>query len=253
MSSRGKHIDITQEAFETIDRYLSGDMEQTERDKFEQRLLSDAVLREQVEAYRALFKGVEMGSLKAKLESFHRELPEEGKKKGGRSGKSVFMGTFARYAVAASVIFFILLGSWWIFNSPARHEQLFANHFKPDPGLATVMSSDNDYDFYVGMVDYKREEYQKALEQWAPLLEERPGSDTLNYFMGVAYLAAGQENQAIAHLKEVVENQASPFVQEAGYYLGLSYLKHGRMEEARAAFAKSSDERSKEILKELDN
>ena len=101
------------------------------------------------------------------------------------------------------------------------------------------------------MVDYKQENYQAAIEKWKPLLSEKPENDTLNYFLGVAYLAEKKDREAIDYLSEVSNNQSSMFLQESYYYLGLALLKSGEIEKAKTNFKKSNNDESQAILKEL--
>ena len=74
---------------------------------------------------------------------------------------------------------------------------------------------------------------------------------TLNYFLGVAYLAEKKEREAIDYLTEVSNTQSSMFLQESYYYLGLALLKSGEIEKAKTNFEKSNNDESQTILKEL--
>lgn len=249
MSNENNPINTPQEDFEIIDRYLSGEMDLSEMADFEKRMQLDAELHHKVEEYKIYFKGVEEATMKIKLADFHQELSHQRKTK---KGKAVFMRPqFLKYAAAVSILVLVAVGSWRLLNSHEPHEKLFAEYFAPDPGLATVMGSDADYDFYVAMVDYKRGEYSKAILQWEQLQEERPDSDTLMYFLGVAHLASGEEAKAIPFLEKTTQKAGSMFLNDAYYYLGLSHLKIGEIADAKAAFEKSSLQNSQSILSEL--
>jgi len=142
-------------------------------------------------------------------------------------------------------------GYWLLFGQQSANERLYAEYFKPDPGLLTPMSTTTEYDFYRGMVDYKQEKYGEAINRWKPLAEQKPENDTLNFYLGVSFLAKDETDEAIAYLSKAVRFPGSTFIDEAWYYLGMAQLKEGQSEEAIQAFRKSKLENSRLILKEI--
>ena len=154
-----------------------------------------------------------------------------------------------RKFAAAAVILMAVAGFWW-FDTP-QNEQLYSEYFTPDPGLPTVMSTSDNYDFYDAMVDYKQGKYIMAIEKWETLQSNNVKNDTLDYFLGVAYLAYKNQKNAIPFLEKSTQNSDFPLLNDAYYYLGLAYLKDGNIEKARANFKLSNYEESKMLLKEL--
>jgi len=234
----------SQEEFERIESYLTGSMNREEQSVFEESLKADEPLRQQVKEVRVLLLAVEEKVLRNKLDEFHEEISN-----GSTTEKSV--RPYIMYFVAASVALLIGLGIWLLASQKTSNEKLFAQYFKPDPGMITPMSTTSDYEFYRGMVDYKQGKYQPAINRWNTLLNHKPNNDTLNYFMGVSYLAGGDDKKAIAYLSKAVNYPNSVFINEAWYYLGLTYLKEGHLGKAIHAFKKSNLEKSKLILNEM--
>ena len=142
-------------------------------------------------------------------------------------------------------------GYWLLFRQKSAEEKLFAQYFKPDPGLLTPMSTTSDYEFYRGMVDYKQGKYELAIERWNPLLMQKPENDTLNFYLGVSYLAQEKNEEAIEYLSKAVNNPNSIFINESWYYLGLIYLDKGNTDDAIHSLRKSGLENSKLILQEI--
>ncbi|MCB0462524.1 MAG: hypothetical protein R2816_09875 [Flavobacteriaceae bacterium] len=237
---------ITQELLEFIERCLNKTATSEELQDFEYRLKNDPEFKTQVTEIKTLLFGIESQALKEKLDDFHKELTEEQDQK----VVSIKFEHFRKIAVAAILV--IALGSLWLFRGNAN-EKLYAKHFSPDPGLPTMMSETQNFEFYDAMVNYKQGEYQTALDKWQLLLQSKPQNDTLNYFIGVAKMANKQEKKAIEYLETVTLSETSVFKNEAYYYLGLAYLKTDNIELAKKNLTFSSVDNSKKILSELNN
>ncbi len=214
---------------------------------FETRLQQDPEFKTQVEDIKALLFGIEEQALKEKLGEFHKDLPLH--METGKTDSKVRQLHFRK--VAAAVIIIVASASFWVFTG-SSDERLYDNYFKADPGLPTTMSSSDNFAFYDAMVNYKRGDYKKAIGKWDVLHKKAPKNDTLNYFLGSAYLADKNEDKAISYLEEVTANSASAFKNEAYYYLGFAYLKKENIPLAKKNFKNSTMENSKTILTKLD-
>ena len=241
----------SQEEFEKIERYLDGSMEREERAGFEESLNSDPGLKTRVEEIRLLQMAVEEQSLRNKLDEYHREMASAQTQNKPAAHKSGRILTLRILAVAASLALLIGFGYWWYYGQKTAGEKLFDKYFQPDPGLLTPMSATSDYAFYRGMVDYKQGNYEEAINRWKPLAEKNPENDTLNFYLGVSYLAGDKPDKAIEYLSKAVRVPQSRFINEARYYLGLARLKAGNTEEAVRALKKSNLKKSRLILKEI--
>ncbi|TBN05508.1 tetratricopeptide repeat protein [Hyunsoonleella flava] len=239
---------ISEELLETIERYLNGTLSTPELKDFNRLLDLDEDFRAQVEDVRTMLFGIEAQSLKEQLNEFHEDVPKATTKERSPEQKVRFL-RYSRIAAAAAII--IAVGSIWFFSTP-QNEKLYANYFKPDPGLPTTMSSTNNYDFYEAMVDYKHGDYQDAIDKWTVLAEEKPENDTINYFLGIAYMANRKEAQAIPFLERTVEAPDNfKFLDDAYYYLGLAYLKAGNLELAKKNLSLSKSDKAKEVVLKL--
>ena len=240
------HSDISQEQFEQIEKYLSNSMDAEERFEFDKILIGNDQLREQVDEQQILFQAVEEQSLREKLNEFHKGIEVENTKV-----KSI--RSYKKYAIAASIALLLGLGYWLTMGQKSAHEKLYAAYFAPDPGLITPMSATSDYEFYRGMVDYKQGEYELAINRWDSLIKLNPENDTLNFFMGVSYLALEDPSQALPYLKKVSDSSQSIFNPEVFYYLGLAELKEGNTEAAKVAFETNGSEKALEIISKLND
>ncbi|MGB5417384.1 tetratricopeptide repeat protein [Algibacter sp.] len=238
---------ISQDILEIIEQYLNGSMTTQELKDFNQLLELDDEFKVKVKDIKTMLAGIETQNLKEQLDEFHEEIPKTKVQKPTKS-KVRFL-SFSKLAIAASII--LAVGSIWFFNTP-KNEKIYANFFKPDPGLPTTMSNTNNFDFYDAMVNYKHGDYTLAIDKWRVLQEKNPENDSLNYFLGVAYLANKNENVAIPYLERAIEAKDDfAFLGDAYYYLGLAYLKEGNMELAKKHLSLSETDAAKKVLSKL--
>ncbi len=252
MNFESKHI--SRQELDTIERYLRNEMSDADRAKFEQRMANDPELRQAVTDYGMLIEGVKTAALKSRLDAYHTDI--EGTISHSPADSHAIpqkSRPLVKYLIAASVLLVAGWGTWLIALQESPQEELFAAYFEPDPGLITPMSSTDRYQFYTGMIDYKRENYEEAISKWQPLLEDNLQSDTLNYFMGVAHLAQGEHNEALPYLQSSTQIDTSVFIDKAYFYLGLAYLKNDDREAAIQALKNSRYNRAAELLAEIED
>ena len=234
---------ISQEHQETFERYLMDQMGDQERSRFLENLEQDAQLMHQFKEFKALFHSVEETALRESMESFHSELESPSKKiTKGRD--------FPIYKIAAVITVLVAMGLWFLYQKDPN-EKLYQEYFTADPGLPTVMGNSSNYAFYEAMVDYKQGHYKTAISKWQQLWAAKKDNDTLNYFLGSAYLADGEATKAISFFDRVVENEQASFKNEAAFYQGLAHLKNGNPQAALKSLEKAQDEKSRELIKKL--
>ncbi|MDC7994209.1 tetratricopeptide repeat protein [Altibacter sp. HG106] len=243
--------EITEQEFETIERYLKNNMSAEEQERFQQQLIEEPTLQQKVNEVRMLIDGVEAASLKEKLNTYHEEVSATHSKVIDPPKLiSTPEKNYTRWYAAAGILV-ALIGIFWFLNRTSPTEQLFAQHFEPDPGLPTTMSTSGNYAFFEGMVDYKQGKYDEALSKWEPLLEASPENDTLQYFLGMAHLAKDESKEALPYLEKVAAMTSSSFLSEANWYLGLSYLDLNQPKKATRVLKRSDVPASQEIVTAL--
>lgn len=239
---------ISPEEFERIEQFLDNEMSPEQMLAFEQELQKDSSLQQKVDEVRLLRTGIEETMLEEKLNEFQAGLSVSSSTS-QPPGKVISIGK--RLLAAASVIAVIGLSVWWIFLKETKYEKMYSDYYKADPGLLTAMSASDNYTFEKAMVDYKNGNYRNAIEAWLLLQKDQPTSDTLNYFLGAAYQADGNNKEAINYLEKAVANVNSPFYKDACWYLGLAYLKEGKIETAKEYILKSGHAKRESLLDAL--
>ena len=233
---------ISQEELELIERFWQRQfVSAAEQTKLDERYAHDPEWWEKAEWVRLSVVAIQETALEETLDDFHQYIKQE---------KPVRQMRWLQWAVAASIVGIITWGvSYFLVKSP--EEKLFAQHYKPDPGLPTLMGVSEHYDFENAMVSYKMGDYPKAIAGWQQLLKENPGNDTLHYFIGSAYLAKGQPESAISNLNQILSVPQSVFLSDAHWYLSLAWLRENNKDEALKALQKTDHPNKERLLKEL--
>ncbi|MFT3680039.1 MAG: hypothetical protein QM791_07180 [Ferruginibacter sp.] len=238
---------ISTEEFESIEQYLLGNLPQQEKLAFDNRLQQDIEWAAKVKEVSLLTVGIEAAVLKEKLNTYHAKLPNNTQeKKGGRIISFNF-----KMLLAASVVLFAAVGVWLFFARGNSYERMYADYYKPDPGLVTAMGTTDNYLFNKAMVDYKTGNYKKAIGAWSELKAGLPPNDTLNYFLGAAQQADGNSTAALTLLKQAAADTANPFYKDACWYTGLALLKEGHVQEAVPYLEKSGHAGNTELINKL--
>ncbi|MCO5236794.1 MAG: tetratricopeptide repeat protein [Chitinophagaceae bacterium] len=221
---------INRALFERIEAYLLHTMDDATRLAFEQEMLTDEALRNEVHLQSRLLASAEVFS--------HTGEKQEGT---GLS-RIVSIKKWMRFSSYAAAAVAVILTMWWFQRNSYTTDKIVARYFTPDTGLPVVMSGENEnYHFYDGMVSYKEEDYEKAIAIWMPLYQNNPGNDTLQYYLGVAYLNGNHNQAAVDFLTPVAENESSRWQQKSLWYLALAHLKNGNKKEALSLLRKLKD------------
>jgi tetratricopeptide (TPR) repeat protein len=113
------------------------------------------------------------------------------------------------------------------------------------------MGENDNYDFYEAMVDYKTGNYKMAINKWEKQLLAKPENDTLNYFLGSAYLAINKQEKAIDFFETISSDSNSIFKDDSYYYMALAQIRNMRIIDAKKSLLKSNHPKSQELLLKL--
>ncbi|GAB1856661.1 hypothetical protein MHTCC0001_14960 [Flavobacteriaceae bacterium MHTCC 0001] len=242
--------DISQDVFESIESYFNGTLIPRELDDFNRLLDLDDDFKTQVEEVKTILLGIETQSLKELLNEFHKDIPKT-KIQQQLASKKVRFSSYSKIAIIIAMA--VVVGSIWFFSG-SPNERLYTSYFKPDPGLSTTTNTTNNFGFYDAMVNYKRGDYEIAINKWEKLTKKTLKNDTLNYFIGVALMANKNVADAIPYLENTVEAPDDfVFLDKAYYYLGLAYLKEGNIKKAKSILGKSYLDKSNLLINELND
>lgn len=239
-------LHISQSEWEKIEDFLFGKLATDEINAIEKQIETDTIFAQKVNEVKSVILAVQEFSLVEKTEQWHKELHDTPIVPIQRKHSE----SYIRYiSIASALLILIVCAWWWLF--PSKEEKLFADFYRPDPGLPTVMSLSENYEFEKAMVDYKSENYAEALTSWEKLLTEHPESDTLLFFIGSSLLAQKNAKASIPYFEKVISDEKSIFRSESYWYLGLALLKENQTDKAKNVIQLSNHDRKQDILKKL--
>ena len=208
---------------EYIEAYINGELSQAENEAFEKQINSDPRIKSEVAQFRYILKGLEQLRQKELLKKDFAKwdaIIDANKKK-----KVIPLKWF--YAAAASVLLVVCFSIFQKANSDGK--QLFASYYEAYPNVVTPITRSTDAnlnDTEKLMYLYEAGDYAAAI----PLMEAHHNTAQWDFYLGISYLAEKQTNKAIDRFLNIDKN--SDFYSQAKWYLALSYVKKGEMEEA---------------------
>lgn len=201
------------ENVEIFDRALKGLLNRDEKTSFKQKMEKDSQFRRDYEEFVEMTSVIESRGLSQEMEIWHGDLSNKDTSKMNQRLVKVLI-LLALLVLASLLIWFSFLKD----SKPSSFKQLYAELYYADPGVPTRMGEDNPDLFLRGMVFYKAEQYDEALEVWLNLPDQ---NDSLRYFK--AHAIWGQQNFDDARiLLESIPADASLYVKAQWYLLMLA-------------------------------
>lgn len=245
-----KHINSQE--WDLIETYLETKTISGQETYYSANLAEISNIEEKILHVQKIHEEIEDSIRQSKIKEFHERIPASKKLKTSKI-KRLKKSNNKTLWFSMAAILVVIFGLIWMMDSKNSPEHLFAIHFKPDPGLRTVMGTKSDYNFYEGMVAYKRKEYAEAINTWQQLLAEKQDNDTLKYFLGVAFLAQGNADKSLEYLEPAKNFSQGVFKEDAAHYTALAKIKLGNIEEAKQLLKENPSERNNELLKAINN
>ncbi|HRP89970.1 MAG TPA: hypothetical protein PKX92_08020 [Edaphocola sp.] len=241
--------ELSQEETERIDAFLNQDLSKAEQEAFLDEVNNNPEWAAKVKSQKLLRIAIQEYGLKKSLDQFHLEtknspqLPPTLNSNGKKNIKWFWL---------TGLVAFLLIGGFFMLQN-TNVPNLYQQYYKVDPGLMTTMGESDNYEFERGMVDFKEQAYDKAIQRWQPLLQQQPNNDTLSYFMGIAFQVLGKEQKAETFLQPITQKSNSVFFKDANWYLGLLKIKQNKSKEAIPFLQKSEYKKSAELIKRIND
>jgi hypothetical protein len=211
-------------------RYLDGELDQDEKQKLEQQLAADELLRSELEQLKVSIAAIRYHGIQQQVAAVHQEVVKQ-----KSSGKVAGMRSRVRsvLAVAASVLI-IILGASIFYIAGLSNDKVY-NEAYVDFTLSASRSGDttsaineayavNDFNNVIALSKTK-----------ASL------SDQQKLLVGISNLKIGNYTDAIAQLADVTKSNTS-YKSDGEFYLAMSYLKVKNYDAALSIMKKIHDD-----------
>ncbi|HUR12335.1 MAG TPA: hypothetical protein VM012_13245 [Flavitalea sp.] len=223
------------ESLENIDHFFKGQPTVAEKEKFEQRILSDPAFAADVSFYIATMNAAKEQSDTIKKEDF-RKL----EKGSAQTGAAVVLMRFRLVAVAAAVVIAISLVVYF-YMKPADTVQLADQYISQNLQVLPVKMSGQTDSIEKGIRLYNDAKTESSLKYFQDMLERAPGSETALKYAGIAALQSGQYDLALQYFTRL-ENISGLYANPGKFYKALTLLKRN---------LRGDNKLSRELLQEV--
>ena len=241
--------ELKQEKFE---RYLSGQMTETEKTEFENDLQNNLLLKEQLELEKSV-----VGQIRNQA-FVHEQIITA--KKEMKNGRSIKMALYTITSIAAVFLLFFVING--IFQNQ-KYETLYAAAFEVYPndlmdtganyrGDATIDSL-----LLSAMAAYEKNKFTEAEVLFYEVLKKNENPE-IRFYLAVAQLETGKTELAINTLNSLYSQPKDfPYYEQTRWYLALAHLKLHQKSEAKkyleelVAYENEYWDKAKEMLRKL--
>ncbi len=241
---------ISPEEWDLIENWLDQNDITANTQMLSDKLTQIPNISQKIEHVEKVREEIEDSIRRSKIKEFHKNISTDEQSSNIKSIAPI-KSKSNRIWYAAAAVLVVLIGIYWMMGTSNTSKKIFAKNFKPDNGLPLRMNTADASGFYEGMLDYKQENYEAAIDTWQVLIETNPESDTLNYFLGVAYLAMGDATKSLEYLENQERFQQGIFKEDAAYYAALANIKEGNFREAKALLKDNPSVRNTHLMNEL--
>ncbi len=218
-----------------IDRYLNNKMEQDELKWFTREMEIYPSLAEEVRLQKEIGDAIlneETLELRAQISNlFEKETAGTARIK---TSKIRIPGA-VRVAVA-SLAALVMMGAgiWFYTYRTISPEKLFEMYYEPYDGVMNVRSANSEVaDLLVtAMQKYEQREFESALLLFETVIANDRNNITSRFYSGISYMETERFNVAEISFTDIIDHDDNLFIEHAEWYLGLCYLKTGKLEEA---------------------
>lgn len=161
-----------------------------------------------------------------------------------------------RWYWAAAAVLIFSVGMYFLNQKPSK-EELYAQYFSPYQDVLTVRG-DEETDWTEVMEYYNRGNYEQvsaSMEKLDSTAKERP---IALLYMGIAQLNNSEVAQAEKTFKKLLSHNESVYLEHGEWYLALTYLRLGALDDATVQLRSLSDssmfyeERARQLLSAID-
>jgi tetratricopeptide (TPR) repeat protein len=214
-----------------IEKYIAGEMSNTERRWFEKELEGSEILRKEVELRKKtelILRNMDHLSLRGKLSEIERERAYPGKKV--RKGVPAYL----KYAAVISLIVAIGTLTYQPWSGMSNEEVVSKYYRSYEPPTARRSGgAETNTMFSMALELYNAQNYDKAAQLFSKVIENNPKDMQSMLLNGVANFETSNYPQAKQSFNKVIDDNNNLFIDQAEWYLALCFIKTGEIEKAK--------------------
>lgn len=232
---------LEEKTYKLIDSYLRKDLSQQEHANFEELLLRNSELADEVEVQRNLYRAIG----KTNLEEDSFIASEEGSKI--QSAINDAQQTYhdnkvkplhRRYIISIAASFLIIVGCFYFFTNSNGTQGLYATYANWEELPSLTVRANTDNNLADAEIEFEDARYQNAIAGFENYLAQTPDNPQVLIYLGIAHMELDNYNDALSVFQKLKDGNSLDS-SKANWYKALVYLKG---DDAKSA---------SEILKEI--
>lgn len=238
-----------------IERYISGEMNETEKIWFEKELEGNIDLRKEVELRKKtedLLKRKDIISLRNKLSAIEKTREEK------EHLRLPQTRLYLRFAAVITVM--VIVGSVILLEernlSASQIMKRYYTEYEPVTGQRSAQTEMNTL-FSRGLECFETRDFRNAALFFSKVIENEPKDMYATLLNGISHFEVNSYSDAKKSFGIVIEDNKNLYIDQAQWYLALCYLQTGENEKAVQLLQIINDEgglfskKSKRILKKI--
>ena len=227
-------------SIEEIEDYLTNELEDSSREAFEDEMLVNTDLIQDVKIYREINEAIgekDIMTLRKNLSKIEEsEIIDDVQKRGIAAPKL----QKAVWVAAASIILLIGLNITLNENS-LSNAQLYNQFYHPlesNLGVNRSVSSASENTVNRAILKMNEKDYDAALNLFSEVLKNDEDNVIGNFYIGAIQQKKGNYDAAINSFTNVIRQGDNLFIEQSQWYIGLCYLNRNETEKAIRQFKK---------------
>lgn len=223
-----------------IERYISFEMTESEKQWFIREIEGNEELRREVDLRKRseeILKKQAIISLRTKLADIENQRVAR-KRAAALSKISVvkYAAVFAGVALITSLILFT--------GRTLTSEEIVNKYYEAYEAPSSQRSSEynENTEYILGLKYYNAQDYKNAASQFAKVLEMNPGDMQTHLLSGVSNMEEKRYSEAKSSFNTVINDNNNLFIESAKWYLALCYLKTEDISKASSLLINIRDE-----------
>jgi TolA-binding protein len=230
--------------YDTFDDYHFDQLSDIERQDFEQKLQSDALFREDFEAYQLMIQGIEQfgtQQLTGNISTIENKLNHENffiPQPKILNMKNTTPNSTRILAIAASVAVLVVAAIYFTQKNEPNYDNsnAFAQFHKPEQTVVTKIMDELSAPGFAGDKNakdslatalklYKDMDFTGARAYLASYMDKHPEDKVAKMYLGLSLFEMSDYAKAAAHLSPLVNQKDFEYNSTAKWYLALAYMQ----------------------------
>jgi hypothetical protein len=213
-----------------IDKYLTGQMDPQSEKEFERKLKEDNELKKEFELHKEINNAIQ----EDEIIELRDKLEDNGS---GKTKRKIRLNRSDLLSIAASFTLFIAVGLLMLFHSQLTNpDDLYASYFEPYPSIYSQRAVGGNTSLgqikEKAFLTYEKENWNDSKSYFSELLEKNPGNIEYTFYLGVLNLKLDNTNKALEQFQTILQKDDPLFEDQATWYLALGYLKQDDIEKS---------------------